>query len=413
MKIVPVILILVLLVFENQNFAQNSSAYTRFGLGDIEYSFSARRAGMGQLGISVADGDFINTLNPAGWYKLNRTRIEFSMYYNGLYLSDNNSKGYLGEAEFSGFAVAFPISYQYGISAAAGIVPFTNVSYLVEQENQLDGNSYTTTYEGAGGLTKAFVGTSYRLPFDLVIGASFDYYFGNLYYRAGIDFPATNSLSAKYENKQSPQGFGGTFGFVGPDMSGIFNSQTITDFRLGGSASYFSKMDFDTVFTSSTATLVDTLFIGKTQIEIPPRIIAGISTIFSNQYLISFDYSFQNWQNYKVGGLNRHNLRDANKISAGFEYRPLRELGSTFWEQIIWRAGLSFEKTQYIVNNEGVNQVSFAGGLSLPISFENTLDIGVQYSIKGTTASNLLKENSIRLNFGISFGETWFIRPEN
>jgi hypothetical protein len=413
MKIIPVLILLVLLSFPGENTAQNSSTYSRIGLGDIEYSYSARRLGMGQLGISVADPDFINSLNPAGWYKLNRTRIEFSLYYNGIMLSDNNSSGYFAETEFSGFTIAFPISKQYGIGAAAGLVPFSNVSYLVEQSGQIDDNEYTTTYEGRGGLTRAFIGTSYRLPFNLVAGASFDYYFGNLYYKREIDFISGGSLSAEYENKFTPKGIGGSFGLISPDLAPLFGSETISDFRLGGSINYFSKLDVDTFLTSSTSGLIDTLSSGNTRFEIPQRIIFGSSLVFSNKYLLSLDYSIQPWQNFKVGGLKQPNLRSANKVSIGFEYRPLRELGTSFWEQIIWRAGLSFDETQYIIGNEGIDQYSIAGGFSMPISPENTLDIGLQYSVRGTKNSNLIKENIIRLNLGISFGETWFIRPEN
>jgi hypothetical protein len=70
--------------------AQQGSAYTRFGLGDIQSSYSARRLGMGQLGTSVADEDFIGTLNPAGWNLLKMTRVEFGVAYNGLSVSADN-----------------------------------------------------------------------------------------------------------------------------------------------------------------------------------------------------------------------------------------------------------------------------------------------------------------------------------
>ncbi|MGE5806516.1 MAG: hypothetical protein ACM34M_12045, partial [Ignavibacteria bacterium] len=58
--------------------AQSNSAYTRKGIGDLVYSISARRLGMGQLGVSVPDADFISTINPASWYIIKRTRAEFS-----------------------------------------------------------------------------------------------------------------------------------------------------------------------------------------------------------------------------------------------------------------------------------------------------------------------------------------------
>jgi hypothetical protein len=81
-----------------------------------------------------------------------------------------------------------------------------------------------------------------------------------------------------------------------------------------------------------------------------------------------------------------------HKISTGFEYKPGQIIGASVWEQIIWRAGLSYEKTQYLINNQGIDQYSVFGGFSFPLGIENSIDIAVQYSMRGTTDSGLLKE---------------------
>jgi len=396
--------------------AQSSSNYSRIGLGDIEYSYSSRRLGMGQLGVSVADADFINSLNPAGWYLLSKTRVEFGINYNGLFISDDNTKRYSGEAEFSGFAFAFPVSKDYGIGVALGFIPFSNVSYLSVQNFKFPvspQDNYKITYEGKGGLSKLFVGSSYKLPFNLIVGAALDYYFGNINYNSDIEFTSSSNYQAEYIRTYRPKGLGATAGFITPDLSSVFNSLSITDFRFGGSLSYFSNLKTDTLLTSNSVFIIDTIALAKTEIEIPVRINLGTSFVLSKEYLLSFDYSYQPWSEYRFDGRNLSGLRDAFKFSSGFEYRPDRQLGASFWQQIIWRAGLSFEQTQYEVNNEGINQYSVSGGFSFPVGFENTLDIGLQYALRGTTKSNLFKENIIRLNLGISLGEIWFVRPEN
>jgi len=396
--------------------AQSSSNYSRIGLGDIEYSYSSRRLGMGQLGVSVADADFINSLNPAGWYLLSKTRVEFGINYNGLFISDDNTKRYSGEAEFSGFTFAFPVSKDYGIGVALGFIPFSNVSYLSVQNFEFPvspQDNYKITYEGKGGLSKLFVGSSYKLPFNLIVGAALDYYFGNINYNSEIEFASSSNFQAEYVRTYRPKGLGATAGFITPDLSSVFNSPSITDFRFGGSLSYFSNLKTDTLLTSNSVFIIDTIALAKTEIEIPVRINLGTSFVLSKEYLLSFDYSYQPWSEYRFDGRNLSGLRDAFKFSSGFEYRPDRQLGASFWQQIIWRAGLSFEQTQYEVNNEGINQYSVSGGFSFPVGFENTLDIGLQYALRGTTKSNLFKENIIRLNLGISLGEIWFVRPEN
>ena len=59
-----------------ETFGQSGSAYTRIGIGDMEYSPSARRLGIGQMGVSVSDPDFISIQNPASLNMLRKTRIE-------------------------------------------------------------------------------------------------------------------------------------------------------------------------------------------------------------------------------------------------------------------------------------------------------------------------------------------------
>ncbi|MDO8549125.1 MAG: hypothetical protein Q7S39_03095 [Ignavibacteria bacterium] len=390
-------------------YSQSGSAYTRLGIGDLEYTNSARRTGMGQLGTSVADENFINSLNPASWYKINRTRIEFAVYYNGMFISDNNNSGYFGEMEFSGFSMAFPISELYGITASAGLVPFSNVSYEIKESFQTP-EPYDVSYNGSGGLSKMFAGTSYKLPFGLVLGANFDYYFGNLVYKSRIDFINSTTSFAEYENRFNPKGVGGTFGFISPDFSSLIDTNSISEFRFGASVSYLGSLDLDTLLISRSSTGIDTINSGRGEMEVPLRFTVGANVIFNKNYLISLDYAFQPWSEFRINNVEQPGLRNAQKFSLGFEYHPLNEPGITFWEQIIWRSGLSFEETQYMINNEGINQYSVSGGFSLPISFGNTLDLGVQYSMRGTNNSNLIKENIIRLNVGISFGELWFIR---
>ncbi len=100
------------------------------------------------------------------------------------------------------------------------------------------------------------------------------------------------------------------------------------------------------------------------------------------------------------------------KSVLGFEYTPERKLGATFWEQIIWRAGLSYEQTQYLLKMTGINQYSVSGGFSLPLTTANTLDLGSQYAMRGSTDPGLYKENIIKLYLTFSLGDIWFIREE-
>lgn len=402
---------LISILFFAEAFPQTSSSYSRNGIGDMVYSYSARRQSMGDLAISVADFDYVNTLNPAGWNRLSRTRLEFAGFYSRVYLSTNSNSENYGDGAFSGFTFAFPASPLYGVAVAIGLVPYTRVSYFVKDAVQSQAANYNIEYEGDGGLSKLFAGSSYRLPFGMSIGASFDYYFGNVNYISRAQFNSTSTFDSEFRKTYSPRGIGTTVGFISPDFSTYFNAGNITDFRVGAAVNILSSLTTDTIVIGTSSLLTDTISTGSVKMDIPLRVSAGASDLFNTRFMVHINYSYQPWSSYKFNGVSSANLRDAMKISAGFEHRLNKEMAS-FWEQIFWRAGLSLEQTQYLINGEGINQYSVSAGFSLPLSSESTVDVGAEFSMRGSKDLSLFRENILRLNFGVSLGELWFIRKE-
>ncbi len=396
-------------------FAQGLSPYTKIGIGDLEYYYSARMLGMGQLGTSIAFKHSLSIINPAGWYRLNTTRLETGINYNGKFVSDNSGSGYYGDARFSGFTFSFPVSREYGVGVAMGIVPYSRVNYDVVQKPIEFGSSvdtYTISYKGTGGLSKTFIGSSFKLPFDLVVGATLDYYFGDFNYTSKVNPSSVNDISTTFERTYRSGGLGSTFGFISPDIAPIFSSDKIADFRFGLAFNYIANLETDTLLTTSSSVRTDTTGNGSVSMKIPLRISAGLSFVFNNNYLLSLDVVTQAWRNYSFNGAESGNLRNAVKVSAGMEYQPSRGVGNSFWEQIIWRAGLSYDQTQYLVNGSGIDQFSVAGGFSIPLSYANTLDVGLQYSFRGSSEIGVVKEHTIKFDLGLSLGEIWFIRTE-
>lgn len=406
-------ILIIFILFTYSIYSQSSSPYTRYGVGDLKYSFSARQQGMGQLGVSLLDKAHISTTNPASWSDFNRTRIEFGLTYNGVSISNNSSSYFTAETELEGFTFGFPVSSEYGVGIAMGLIPYSRISYQAVQNFQSSDtliSDYSISYEGKGGLSKLFVGSSYRLPFDFSIGATLDYYFGNLNYYSKLTFKNENNYTADYNLAYRPTGFGSTVGFISSNLNKFLKAEFLSDLRIGGSINLVSKLDTDTILTTTSSILVDTIAQSRTKIELPIRINLGLSFILGKNYLVTIDYSSQNYNDFKIADRNNNNLRNAFKLSTGFEFNPTQQLGMSFWERVNWRFGLSYEQTPYYFKNTGINQYSVFAGTTFPLGIDNSIDLAVQYSIRGTTENNLLKENFIKLNLGISFGELWFIR---
>ncbi len=125
-----------------------------------------------------------------------------------------------------------------------------------------------------------------------------------------------------------------------------------------------------------------------------------------------FDFVNQNFSEYTVGGVKSAYLRDLRRYSLGFEYRHNSGRFGSTWEQIIWRAGLSYQESQYKVNGKGIDELAAYAGFSFPMGVDNSIDFGFKYGIRGTTDNNLVKENIFSAIITINFGDLWFIRPE-
>ena len=393
--------------------AQNTSTYTRYGIGDLFYGYSARTMALSFSGSAMLNTDYVEIMNPASWTNLSRTRIEFSFSYDDLKVSNSTESKYYGDGIFRGFTFAFPVSGANGIAVAMGIVPYSKINYEVVEnvQDQSTGN-YTATYQGVGGLSRIFIGGTYKLPYEFIFGGTLDYYFGNLTYTSSIEFLNSSTFPSDYELKFAPTGLGTTIGLITPNMAELLNVPSISNFRFGLNANIISNLDTDTSFVSRSRTIIDSLYFGKTQMVVPTRLNAGVHITFNNVYNFALDYFYQAWTDFRLSGVNQLNLNDVNKFSLGFEYRPARVLSMNFLEQIMLRAGVSYEMSQYEFNGYELHQISVSGGFSLPISPENTFDVGLEYAVRGSKENDLLQENFFRIDLGISFGDIWFTRYE-
>ncbi|MEG8947264.1 hypothetical protein [Rosettibacter firmus] len=408
------IYIIALFIMPSLIFASGGSIYSRFGLGDFYQSFSSRRMAIGELGIAINDYDYLNNLNPASWSKLRLTRIETGIIYHGNNISSNSSSVYYSQTIFTGFMLGFPIDHDYGISLTAGLLPFSNVDYDVTTiENSELTESYELTHSGKGGLSKSFIGISYKLPFNFSIGASFDYYLGKITNQSFINFSDSSQFrDGSFLDEYSYNGIGFSVGLISSNFAPILKLSNIKDLRVGLIYSNNVTLKADTVNKSTTILGTITNSSGRIKTNLPYKVGIGISLNWKGDYLFVFDYLYQPFNKFKIDNRNIKELRNFQKLSIGFEYRKADIRSQSFWEQVKFRGGLSYEKTQYYLNNTGIDMYAVYTGLSLPLGFESTLDLAFQFGKRGTTENNLLKENIYKFSVTLSLGELWFLRQE-
>ncbi len=395
-------------------YGSGGSLYTRYALGDIINSSSTRVISMGGLGIALQNNDYLSEINPANWYRVNTTRVEANFMLNGSYIQDKTNSSSFAKAVFNGFKIGIPLEREYGAALVMGLTPETIVQYEVVENNENSSTGkYTTSYDGSGGLSRLFLGSSFKLPYDFVVGASFDYYFGNIEYKSALSFTSSTEYeNATITNKKEFHGMGYSLGILTPDISSLFGSSKIKDMHLGASFKYAANINTDTSYYTSS--LLGSKLIEKlpTFTHLPFKFGIGASFIYNENYLFILDYLYQPWSKYRFDNLIDLNIRDYHKVSIGVEHRNDVTRFSTFVDQIVLRGGLSYEQTQYTFNGTGIDTYSLSTGISFPLMYENTIDIGFLVGLRGKKENNLTREIIYNLSVSVSFGELWFIRQD-
>ncbi len=407
-----IIIILSLIFIVQTSFASGGSVYTRFGLGDIIYNSTARRLGLGNLGIAIIDKDYISNVNPASWSGINLTRMEASVAFVGNNISDANNSVLRRSTYFNGISFALPIQRDYGIAVAFGVLPYSKVDYELRQSFQSNlVDDYEEELKGNGGVSKFFIGTSYVLPYGFSAGATMEYYFGKIEYHSNLIFPDTSTFrNVGYIEKNNYYGFGFTFGLISPDVSKIFSTKKIEDFRIGFLFSPKEKINTDTTISTNNLIGGSQIANGLTTSEIPMKLGLGLSFVAMNNFKVAFDYLGQDWTNSKISGRTGQNLTSSYLLSLGVEYFKKTTQFSGFWEQVRYRFGLSYQKTPLKVLGEDIFQYAVSAGISFPLGAFNSIDLGVTTGMRGKKEGKLLEEKFVEGRISLSFGERWFIR---
>ncbi|MBK7106429.1 MAG: hypothetical protein IPH62_14205 [Ignavibacteriae bacterium] len=406
--------IIVLLILISQiTFASGGTIYTRYGVGDLFHYNSAGKLSLGGIGTALVNENLINLNNPSTWNSINSTKLGLNILANISQIGDGNSDANFSEVRFTGFHLAFPVERDLGIGFVFGLTPYSTINYDITNK-YLEGeeNSYTEDFIGTGGLSKVFFGFSTLLPLDFSVGATFEYYTGNSKYETQIIYNDTSDFSDSYFTSElKHKGLGTTIGFLTPNISSIFGSENIKSLRFGLSYEVGSKINTDSSSYATTTLGKKVLQSKSFKTEIPSKLSIGLN--FSiDKYNLIIDYVNQPWSKFKQNDKIFTNLKDLNRYSLGIEYDKQVKKFATFWELVKYRFGLSYEQTQYTFKGEDINQFGIHTGISFPLGFENSIDLGLMYGIRGTTNQNLLKENILQATFSVNFGELWFVRQD-
>ncbi len=394
----------------SQELNADGSPYSIFGIGDISYYTSPRTYSMGITGIALF-GNYLNTLSPATLTQLTSTTISLDGNYGFLKSSGGAKQSQVSNGNFLGFNIGIPLDRGRGFVMALGFNPYSLVNYRIRQNGISGGQNYIQTYAGKGGLSRINAGLSYNLLQKISIGLEYNFGFGQIKDQNFINFNNTAFINTNIKNEFDFQKSfikGGVIFEVGK----IFQSFTLRNMSLG----FVFQSGFNLTTTQEgiyrNSLGEDTVTLNSGTVEIPDSYGLGITNIFGNKYLLSADVLVQDWSKYRFFGKQRPDFQRSYRAGIGMEILPSQNHKS-FWKSLTYRFGGFYDLAFYQLNGENINTVGIRAGLNIPLSTYNSVDIGMNYSVKGKPVSGLIKDEFLNFTIGFNFGEIWFIRPKD
>jgi hypothetical protein len=414
-----------LLLFPVFLFAQfnnnTTSPYSRFGLGDLQpYSFG-RTTAMGGASLASRNNQQINTSNPASYTAVDSLSFlfEFGVYGKFSRYSNDINKMEANDVNFRYFAMNFQITNW--LATSMGLTPYSDVGYNVQVTDNIENaGDVLYTYFGEGSLSKAYLGLAVNPIKNVSVGANLNYMFGTLNRNAEVDFLDERDFYniQKYESVRM-RDFNLNFGAQATIplkeeqhivLAAVLESQP----KFTGFYSDISSKYLTYTIGTSTNTDQDTLNYqseDESTIQLPLSYGFGVSYVRENSLEVNFDYYHQAWSKAKFFGSANPVLTDLDKFALGAEWIPDRFSIRSFLNRIAYRAGVKYEKSYLMLNNQQINDFGISFGVGLPVYRSNsTINISAELGKRGTKQHNLVLENYAKVNLSVNLYDLWFIQ---
>ena len=399
-----------------------NSPYSQYGLGVLSDQSTGFNRGMNGVSYGMHEKNQVNFLNPASYANMDSLTFIFDVGASAQVTNfmEGTRKLNASNADIEYAVMGFQAAKHLGMSI--GILPYSNVGYNYYATDNIstdNSTTYTTTYSGSGGTRLLYIGAGYMPVKGLSIGANVGYFWGS-YSRSAV-----NSYSDGYIN-----------------TVGRYYSAELTSYYLNAGLQYTLKLgrqDNVTLglaytmghnlsgdanineITSNTQTSVTdtTKYAQPDAIFIPTTFGGGLAWYHGTQWRIGADYTLQQWSkkafpDFRNGGYYMVNdaLKDRHKFNLGGEYIH-NAASRKYLDRVHFRAGVSYATPYIRVNGmDGPKEMSASIGFGLPITnaWNNRSMLNISGQWTRVSATGLIRENTFRINVGITFNERWFMK---
>ena len=409
----------------SNTYAQQGTAspYSYYGFGEKHFKGSNEIKSMGSLAV-FTDSLHINTLNPASYSKLQATTFSLGASYKSTDLSNANSKEKTTSGSFDYLTMAFPAG---DLRVAVGIMPYSFVGYNIQNTSKSGNFTQANQFNGEGGLNRTFLGLSYKINKNFSIGVDGAYIFGDTETSAitfitdnGEGVPLDRGSRLRKKNNYSGLAVNAGLNFEQPlnNKLSLFATATFSpEMKLKNDQESILatvKADSNLGFVeidSRTTTDYDEKMLLPMNYSIGVGIGNHLKWFVGAEYTATQTSKYNNFYKYENARYN-----DYMKIGLGGFYTPKYNSFESYFEKISYRAGVNYENTGLVINNQEIKGYNANIGIGLPVPFSKTMmsnsniNIGFEYGQKGNTNMGLIKENYYGVHVGFSFSDVWFKR---
>lgn len=456
--------------------SNTSSPYSRYGVGDLVGKGFAQGYALGGTHIALQNDSsqlfFINNGNPASYGNLSLTTAELGLNYSLIKMQNKTTQNIAHNAALAYVSMAFPVKKWWGSSI--GLIPFSTVGYAISSHSELaSAGDIEFLYEGSGGINQAYFGNAikplYGVPgaflksnrykrlvqenrkqdIDkilkrkkraqaLSLGMNVSYLFGNIENskRSIFQSNVTNLLNTRSVTSTRISDvfldYGLQYAFTIDTLNGrdlkenvkimigaTFSAQTNVNARVDTlTYSYYYGSGGEEVFKDTIHLSNDS----KGKITFPLSFGFGLGFRKGDKWLGVADFAMQNWSSFQTFNQSQ-NLKNSMRISAGVQYTPNARYSSKglidgYYKRIQYRIGGRYAQTALELKNTQLNEYAITIGAGLPAGRNfllqnfSMVNIGLEFGKRGTTSNGLIQESFMKVSFGFTINDRWFVKPK-
>jgi hypothetical protein len=427
-KLGSVLLAIFLFSFLYSSAQPAPSLYSSNGIGSIKNRTFIGNMGMGGGGYAYYNPSFMNSLNPAVFINNEYTNFEAAFFMESKTYDNMVNDNTAGGGGLLYLSLGFPILRDRWNTQVV-LRPYSAVNYRLTNSSQEEGfiTPTTTSFEGSGGLSNLSFNNSVRIYKGLSLGLGAHYNFGSIVnsevISVGQFVAGADTIRSAYRSSLSNTTSISDFSF----NAGIFYRKFFkNNYYINFGAAYDLQANMTANRTVRLQKLnaagnpirigLDTLnqnilfrdSVGT--ISIPNKLGAGIAVGKRNKFVVTADFTMQDWTQYREYGVANTNAVNAWSAHLGAELIPDINSLDSYFKRATYRFGARLEKQPFMINSTEIFDFGINLGTSLPLLRFSVLNIALEAGQIGINQTSLVRESYVRINLGFAMNDAWFIR---